>query len=198
MGIFYSPMKLIDLIKNSGSITKELKEHSGDWYFSKEGKKTYNEAKTPAKKTMFFFDYLTAVAKSKDKREVLYRIAYIMANSMDDSSLDFAGYPNILDAEKNPLVKYVKTRQLIGDNNTAFGLLLLAAFQGENDAQKLANAKHKPYNRLTYCAADGKMSDEYKIERNIIGAFCTDFSESYIMPPYLYEIVESADDDENE
>ena len=58
MGIFYSPMTLIGLIKSSASITEELKENSADWYFSKEGEIAYKNAKTPAQKTMYFFDYL--------------------------------------------------------------------------------------------------------------------------------------------
>ena len=112
MGFFYSPMKLIELIKNSNSIANELKENDADWYFSKEGEAAYKNATSPAQKTMYFFDYLLAIAKSKDNRDVLYRIAYIMANSMDSSSLEFAGHPNILDPAKNPLVHYIKNNYL--------------------------------------------------------------------------------------
>ena len=203
MGFFHSPMKLIRLIKDSGSIAKELKEKDADWYFSKEGEKAYKNAKTPAQKTMYFFDYLMAVSKSKDNRDILYRVAYIMANSMDSSSLEFGGYPNILDSTKNPLVNYIETTTFISSiGKTYYGLELLAALNHETNSKKFHYTKHKPYTRLTYCEADGSMTDKYKIERDIIGAFCIDFSnnkyEEKYMPPYMYEIVESSNDDEND
>ena len=197
MGLFYSPMKLIELIKNSNSIASELKEKDADWYFSKEGETAYKNATTPAQKTMYFFDYLLAIAKSKDNRDVLYRIAYIMANSMDSSSLEFAGHPNILDPAKNPLVHYIKNIHLNSKDRTVYGLIMLSQLNGEDDAAKYLNAEHKPYARLTYCESDGSMTDKYRIERDIIGALCVDYSGKY-MPPYMYEIVESSDDDEDE
>lgn len=197
MGMFYLPMTLIGLIKSSASITKELKEYSADWYFSKEGEMAYKNAKTPAQKTMYFFDYLTAVAKTKDNRDILYRTAYIMANSMDASSLEFGGYPNILDANKNPLVNYIKTSTLVSKERPVHGLMMLSALNHDSDAKKYLNTEHKPYTRITYCESDGSVSDKYKIERDIIGAFCVDFSGQY-MPPYMYEIVESSSDDETD
>ena len=120
-----------------------------------------------------------------------------MANSMDSSSLEFAGYPNILDSTKNPLVNYIKTTSLVSKETTAHGIMMLAALNHEDDAHKYLNTEYKPYTRITYCEADGSISDKYKIERDIIGAFCVDFSGQY-MPPYMYEIVESSNDDEND
>ena len=195
MGYFYSPMQLIKLIKARDSIKEELKEHDAEWYFSKEGEQAYMNAKTPAQKVTYFFDYLMCVSKSKDNRDVLYRTAYIMANSMDSSSLEFAGYPNILDATKNPLVNYIKTTNFGYKEKTACGLMLLAALNHEMDATKYLYAKHKPYTHLTYCEANGSVSDKYRIERDIIAAFCIESSGQY-MPPYTYDIVESPKEDE--
>lgn len=194
MGFIYSPMKLIGLFKERDSIVKELKKNNSNWYFTNEGEDAYNAAKTPAQKTVYFFNYLTSITEHKDKREVLYKIAYIMANSMDSSSLEFAGYPNILDPEKNPLVNYVKTTGLVASDQVAYGLMLLAALNNEKDARLFLYAKHKPYNRITYLESDGSASDKYKIERDIIGAFCTGFSGKF-MPPYTYEITEPTADD---
>ncbi len=197
MGFFYSPMKLIELIINSSAIEKNLREHDANWYFSKEGENAYKNAQTPAQKTMYFFDYLIAISKSKNNRDLLYRTAYVMANSMDNSSLEFARYPNILDATKNPLIHYAQNTTLTSKDKTAYGLLLLAALNhNEFAAEKFLQAKYKPYTRITYCEEDGSVTDKYKIERDIIGAFCIDYSDQY-MPPYMYEIVESSNDDEN-
>ena len=149
---------------------------------------------------MYFFDYLVTVAKSNKNREILYRTAYIMANSMDSSSLEFAGYPNILDSTKNPLVYFIKNNSSkikYNTDKTAVGLMLLAALNHEEDATKYVQAKYKPYTRLTYCEVKGSMTDKYKIERDIIGAFCAEYSKRF-MPPYIYEIVESSDADQND
>ena len=103
----------IEIIKNLKELTKRaeyLKQRSDPkWYFSDEGKKAYENASTPAKKTKYFFEYLMSkknkVTSEEDASEVFFRIAVIMANSMDCSSLDFGGYPNILDETKNPFIK---------------------------------------------------------------------------------------------
>lgn len=185
MGIFYSPMRLIGLIKDSGSIAKELEKYNPDWYFSKSGEKAYHNAKTPAQKTAYFFNYLASIADSSNNREVIYKIAYVMMNSMDKSSMEFAGYPNILDASKNPLVKCVKTKSF-SSNQSANGMILLAELMGE-DSKELVDPAKSPYSRLTY-----QDTDMYRIERDIIGAFCTEFSNTYVMPPYFYDIVKSS------
>lgn len=202
MSAFYSPLKLIKLLKDSRSIAEELEERNVDWYFSRKGEKAYNEAKTPAQKTIYFFNYLIAVSKLEkeenkyslppDKecdRKSLYYCAYVMANSMDSSSLEFAGYPNILKPEKNPLVDYIKSNG-IPDSGAA----VLAALNHEKDEKKYVEPEFKPYSRLTYCNPDGSVNDKYKIERDIIGTFYA--GRSGHMPPYIYEMY--CDDEEQD
>lgn len=180
MGFFYSTIKLNELIKDSGSIAKELKGNDTNWYFSKEGEKAYTDATTLSQKTMYFYNYLTTLSKSKKNRDILLRCAYVMANSMDSSSLEFAGYPNILDPSKNPLVNCVKNTRLESKERTVYGVILLAALNHETDAKKHLNTEDKPYTRLTYCETDSGMTDKNKIEKDIIDAFCVDFSERYM------------------
>lgn len=196
MGFFYSPMKLMELFKEKETVAVQLKENGADWFFSPEGEKAYQDARTPAQKTMYFFQYLLTVCK-QDNRDVLYKIAYIMANSMDQSSLAFAGYPDILNANKNPLVWYVKTNDLDLNELPSYGVMLLAALHDEEDARKFLVEKQKPYSNITYCDADGTVSDMYRIERDIIGVFCADFPGPY-MPPYRYDIIDSSEGDEDE
>lgn len=199
MNLLKSPIKAIELIKKRNTIAQELKWRGIDWYFSKEGEEAYYNAKTPAQKTMYFFNYLKMVSRNRISSELLYKTAYIMTISMDSSSLDFAGYPNILDPSKNPVVELAKSFSN-GDYNfsltdVAYGLKMLAVFKGEDDSSKFTNSNCKPYDLLTYCDLDANFSDNYIIERNIIGAFCLDFSENCI-PPYLYEIIDYPDDDD--
>ena len=195
MKLFYSPMKLIEIIKiakEKDTIDNKLKENTADWYFSKDGENAFNNAKTPAQKTMYFFHYLLTVAKVKDNRETLYKIAYIMANSMVNSSLEFAGYPNVLDSTKNRLVERVKNVDFDSKNSSEVGIYLLAALQSKVSIKSFLEEKLKQYTYITYCEPDGSLSDMYKIERDIIGAFCAGSSDQKKLPPYEYDIISSS------
>ncbi len=197
MGFFRSPMTLIRLSTQRERIVAELEGHASEWYFTKEGEQAYNNAKTKADKVLYFFDYLNAVTGSRGNRDTLYRAAYVMANSMDGSSLDFSGYPNILKTDKNPLVR---TATLKPSEPTIFGLLSLSLLHGSDNASDYLEAKAKPYTFLTYSEKDGSMSDLYKIERDIIGAFCLE-EDTGCVPPYVYDIIDSEigpDSDEDE
>lgn len=205
MGYFYSPMKLIGLVKDSAYIASKINKESkdADWFLSKEGEKAYKNAKTPAQKTMFYFNYLLALTKNvQANRDVLYRIAYILQHSVDGSSLEYGEYPAILDSTKNPIINAAKTKNLnvacTGGNYSVYGILFLSAIHHELDRDKYIKAEHKPYTRITYCEKDGAASDMYKLERDIIGAFCNDFPGQF-MPPYTYSITGSVcvDDDED-
>lgn len=191
MKYFCSPLKLIGLIKDMGWIKSESaqqKNRYGKWYYSSAGKKAYEKAKTPAEKTMYFFDYLTAVSNSKNS-DVNFRIAYVMANSMD-SSEEFGGYPKILSYKDNPLVNYMAfdASSAALEVNPFGAAKLLAVLNNEQNAEIFFDAESKPYERLTYCNSDGSASDRYKIERDIIGAFCSDASND-TMPLYVYNIL---------
>lgn len=92
-------------LKTLSQEAKEIQKRSDpEWYFSEEGKAAYMAADPPAKKTKYFFDYLMA-ARNKDAtlekaKDTFFKIAVVMASTMDNSSLEFAGYPNILQKEK--------------------------------------------------------------------------------------------------
>ncbi len=117
----------INVLKNLKELTalaEEAKNKTEEkWFFSEGGKKAYEAADSVAKKTQYFYDYLWAIRprekldtfKKRDKnednpeaKEFFFKLAFVMANSMDKSSLKFAGHPNILEADKNPIVKLVK------------------------------------------------------------------------------------------
>ncbi len=203
MGFFHSPMKLIGLVKDSASIASKLnKGFDADWFFSKEGEKAYKNAKTPAQKTMFYFNYLLALTKNvQANRDVIYRIAYVLQDSVEGSSLEYAEYPAILDSTKNPIINAIKTKNLnvscTNGDYSIYGILFLSAIHRELDVEKFLKAEHKPYTRITYCEKDGDASDMYKLERTIIGAFCNDSPRQY-MPPYTYSITDSVDTGDDE
>lgn len=99
-------MKIVDFFKDVIELLKKgpsvFGAVSSEWFFSEDGKKAYDEAKTLSQKTMFFFDYLSALDRSSKEIETM--LAYILASAVDGSSLEFAKYPDILNPEKNPLI----------------------------------------------------------------------------------------------
>ena len=199
MGFFQSPVKLIDILKNKNSIS-ESEAKPSSWFISEEGKQSFLNANTLPKKTLFFYEYLLSVAKYKENKEALYKIAFIMADSMVNSELEFGGFPNILDSAKNPLVAYIKTEMMPKNSGrTNFGDIyashLICALHKEKYPNNYLYSGRKPYNRLTKQKPDGSFSDMYIIEREIIWSFCTDTKDKLSIGPYSYSICEADDDD---
>ena len=168
-----------------------LKEgHPESWYFSPEGKKAYESLSTARDKTKFFLNYLCVAQKqskslsagSRDSYEdfnlynVLYRIAFVMSSSMVDSQLEFGGYPNILDAQKNPFVHYVKHNKFNLNSTNDNSLTLLRILHCE------LNSESKNDNCIiTFLEKNDPLTDIYKIERDIIRVCNVSISKS--MPP---------------
>ena len=191
MKILFSPLKLIELLKNCDSISREIKaQNEGTkWYFSKEGRDRYELVECPSQKTEYFYDYMLTYQnpdtrrweKTPGREVVAAKIAYIMANSMDCSSLEFAGYPNILDPKKNPLVDYFIHKDFRYINLNICGVELLEALHRKISGNYCLDWQN-PYKSISFCDADGSVSDIYKIERDIIAAFCIDPSVKFAKP----------------
>lgn len=211
MSLFFSPSRLLEIMKDKETIQSYLIPCTKEWYFSEAGHQAYNKASTVPDKTVFFYNYLYCISPQKNNLLFLERIAFIMANSMDQSNLPFAGYPNILDEGKNPFVAFVETGvELPKENNSQKGLakkmetaLLLAVLRGESSIEEYLLPPKKPYLKLTY-PTDGTYSDIQKIERNIIWSGKYDEKDKLDNPPLQYEILskivmaEMNEDEEND
>lgn len=196
MGFFHSPMTLIRILTNKNEINSNNPRHDISWFMSGKGRVAYNNANTLLKKTEYFFDYLQTVAKSKENLSFLYKLAFVMADTMDKSLLEFAGYPNILDASKNPLVAFVAAEPIPGDDKyrNIYIARLLCALHKEKHPNDYYYSSRKPYERLTPRNADGSFSDMYKIERDIIWTFNAGNTDKFSAGPFSYSIVEDKED----
>lgn len=199
---FEYPKNIIQLLKNKQEILDRLEKECREekWYFSTEGKKEYESLSSLAQKTHFFLNYLVSIAKTPDCREYLYRIAFVMANSMVNSELDFGGYPNVLDEDKNPLVRYIKNETLVSDDEyrgTYCGIFLCVLHTGSEKQSDMYIYKDKPYTRISYCKENEPLTDMYKIERDIIWAFSVEESKNTFVP-YIYSMIPDTDDDEDD
>ena len=188
MSSLTSPLKLIEIIKDKAGIQDYLIPRTREWFFSETGHQAYNRAHTVPDKTVYFYNYLCCISPHKKNLDFLERIAFIMANSMDQSNLPFAGYPNILDKDKNPFIGLVEDGFVSPKNNKNFETaVLLAALDGENDIEGYFSPLQKAYLKLTY-STDGTYSDMQKIERNIIWSGKCDEKDKLQNLPFRYEI----------
>lgn len=193
MDILYSlpkPKLLIELIIERGKLDKDRKEIQRTyWSDDEEGKALFDSLKTPAERTLFFYEHLlrlknisTDIGISKSN---VYKLAYIMANVISGSTIEFGGYPDILYEEKNIIVKCVR---VFGKDesvsSSALGALMLEKVSGVTNS---LDFESKPYNGLTRCDKNGDFSDQYKLERYMMGTLCTD-DESERITPYIYDI----------
>lgn len=156
-------------------------QRPASWYFSPEGKAAYDSLANACEKTKFFLNYLCVVQQqsksvSEGRRKgdedlrlywLLYKIAFVMSSSMVDSKLEFGGYPNILDAQKNPFVHYVKhsVRLVNGFDKDfdGFPFSFLHLLHGDKENN------NKPI--ITFLDENEPLTDLYKIERDIITIF---------------------------
>ena len=194
MGFFHSPAKLFSLLLRKDAIVKKQKEEPSDWYFSKAGRKAFENATTPAQKTLYFFNYLCLAAQEGSNRNVLYKLAYVMSHSVENSSLPYAGYPDIIDPEKNPLVKLVKSKQLPAMYPELYVTEFLDALHSEGS---VSSNKDRPYLALSYPEENGEVSDLYRIERDIIWCFQAT-SQGTLVSPYTYDIIKSNNSTEDD
>ena len=187
----YSPVAQIKLLINAGAIAKKMKRYDSKWFLSKHGAKEYENLNSPAERINFYFDYLNSISNNQNIKDSLYKLAFLMATYVEKTNFEFSKYPQILDPKINPLISCVEN---FGSNQAANALRLLASLKNI-DPKLLSNFKKKPYTYLTFC--DNELNDSYKLERAIIGLYCTDFSDNYVMPPYLYSILSEDIEDED-
>ena len=180
MGLFYSPKTLLEILKISDNDLKNEEIYSSKWYLSKEGEKAYENAKTPAQKTLFFFNYLsrlyeegTYFSKEMDsyKRktyDLINKVAFVLANFVADTSLPFSKYPDILDPKTN-CFSNIYTINLSARNGNNYGIEILTELTKQKKSD-LYDANKRPFKHLEFSEED-KLSDMYKLQRAVIGIF---------------------------
>lgn len=126
--------RTIYLIRHRHSIADDLEDRRVNWYFSKAGQAAFQNATTPAQRTLYFYRYIKAFDKSIClflPQELLFKTAFIIAQGICDSSLPYAKYPEILQEEHNPLLHALHTTHLEIRQADACAKLFLSELTGE-------------------------------------------------------------------
>ena len=204
-------MGLFDFFSKLGkSKLYELPEDL-DWFFTEQGKEAYYKADTLELKVEYFYNYLDrlhfklyprlgSLYTDKAKKNInlinkplvqnLRKLAHIMAVSMDNSSLNFAGYPNMLDEKINPLLSLIRERDSVvslreqhaHSGETDEAVIIRLALKSLKKYQKSLGVSTNSHSHLTAIADGGAALDLYKIERCIIWAFYKKAEKSF----YVY------------
>ncbi|MBQ8145532.1 MAG: hypothetical protein IJ039_02000 [Clostridia bacterium] len=195
MKFFYSPVKLLSLIKNKEKYVIKEEIRNAEWYLSGNGENAYAHADTIAKKIAFFNGYLTektnkketnggclgaifSSGKGKKPDNDIMKMSLFLATGVAGSTLSYSAYPDILDESKNPMLQaFVKN----GVFNTCS---LLAALKGEGE-EAFSDASNAPYRRITYCNR-GDTTELYRLERLIIAIGESD-NDCKLVAPYLHD-----------
>ena len=161
------------------------------WFLSEDGHRAYAAAGTTGEKTRYFFEYLRGLGQKTPDR-VLYKLAYIMADSMDVANGQFAGWPTILQADVNPFIKLVADGTLQPAERMKRALIERGTFGRSVSEQEktscrwwiidqLLCALHgvSPCRRVAYEELQDVSADDcdlylYRIEREIIWMFGDD------------------------
>ncbi len=203
LALFVSPFKLVKILKQSTDPELNKPDPTFAWFSSEEGARAYREANSVMKKTLYFYDYLQIVSKRGNDKLTdfsLHRLAFVMAHRVAGSSLPYAKYPDILEEDKNPIVRAVK-RFTMDDSATDHSLvsgLILWAMHQENTLEDWCMENHEPFQYLTPLAEDQSNRDQYLLEREIIFALNSKKKDVFDIGQYSYSIFSRREDDEEE
>ena len=104
------------------------------WFLSAEGEKAYRALPSLEERTLFIYAYLRTVAhKSYETDNALMRIAFLLADGVAErSDAPYKNYPDLLSAEKNPILTYLSKAKQYPGLKPLF-VVLLVVLHGEVD-----------------------------------------------------------------
>ena len=86
----------------------ELLNFDANWFYSEKGQKAYSSIKSLEDRSVFLYSYLRKIAPADfDEDQMLFRIAFFLADAVMDSTLPYSTYPALIDPQKNPFVAYL-------------------------------------------------------------------------------------------
>lgn len=117
------------------------------WFLSAEGKQSYEALASLEERTLFIYGYLRSMAhKSFDTDNALMRIAFLLADGVAArSNAPYKAYPDLLSADKNPIITYLKNAKQYPGLKPLY-VILLVLLHGQEDPN---NASSWIYDALT-------------------------------------------------
>lgn len=86
----------------------ELIKQESAWFLSPAGCQAFSSLQTLENRSVFLYSYLKTIANPEfDQDQVLFKIAFFLADGVMGSSLPYQAYPDVIDPQKNPFVAYL-------------------------------------------------------------------------------------------
>ncbi len=103
----------------------DLIKKDSQWFFSPEGVESYQKLTTLEERSIFIYSYLRTIAvEALEKDNLLFKIAFLLADGVHASDLPYAKYPDLIDPKKNPYVAYLKNAKRPHSNEKTFCILM--------------------------------------------------------------------------
>ncbi len=114
----------------------ELITNDAAWFLSSSGKQAFDECKNLEERSVFLYSYLLRITEKNLRRTsqnniktFLFKMAFLLSNSISTSNTEYSSYPALIDANKNPFIAYISKVQE-ADNTEGVYCILLSILHG--------------------------------------------------------------------
>ncbi len=105
----------------------DLIKEDKSWFSSARGVMSFKALSSLKQRSIFIYSYLKTVAdNSFEKDNTLFKIAFLLADAIHNSNLEYSNYENLIDEVKNPILVYLKNcGKYLGTKSVFISLLAI-------------------------------------------------------------------------
>lgn len=86
----------------------ELLKKDKQWFLSDEGSKKFAALSSVGERAVFIYSYLkTFASETLEKENILFKTAFLLADAVVNSAVEYGAYPKLLDETANPFVAFI-------------------------------------------------------------------------------------------
>ena len=102
----------------------ELLKKDTAWFLTDEGGKQFAALDSLEERAIFIYSYLKTIAhESFEKDKTLFKMAFFIADAVYSSDVTYSKYPEILKADSNPFVAFLKNAEIFSGNEKTYVIL---------------------------------------------------------------------------
>lgn len=163
-------MGFADNIKALFTQTQEIQiskyGSSKEWFLSDAGRKALADTQTTVELTDYTYHYLKAIMANKNllDDDGVYRLAFMLADSVANSNQPYAGKENLLNETVHPFIAYFqRMNRSLSKKNLCYEMLLilLGAVDPFNSSEWIYDSTKKGFNEQTYLDAAEKKDIDF-------------------------------------
>ncbi len=103
----------------------ELIKKEKSWFLSEEGGKTFAALDSVGDRAVFIYSYLKNIANERfEKNNIIFKTAFLIADAVYNSDIEFSQYPNLLNEQVNPFIAFLKNAKISYSNEQIYCIYL--------------------------------------------------------------------------